>query len=171
LYNLQHMTMGRNWCIALLLDKPNHRKSNLVWQYLFCILYFVFVKASRWWGVTRSAQPHVHMYMFCPYVISNLYQFLEKCKWEISKILFSCNYSHNFTPEKWIKIPLLFITNVCHRALASCCSRKREQYSWHRNTSSWRVSSGKRPVDLPLSLATLLVKVQKEFCSSWLVLP
>jgi hypothetical protein len=35
--------------------------------------------------VTRSTQPHIHMYMFCPYVISTLYQLLEEYKWELSK--------------------------------------------------------------------------------------
>jgi hypothetical protein len=44
------------------------------------VLHFIFcfVKASRWWGVTRFTQPHVHMYMFSPYVISTLYQLLEE---------------------------------------------------------------------------------------------
>jgi hypothetical protein len=28
--------------------------------------------------VTRFAQPHVHTYMFCPYVISTLYHLLEE---------------------------------------------------------------------------------------------
>jgi hypothetical protein len=32
--------------------------------------YILFCKALRWWGETRFAQSHVHMYMFCPYVIS-----------------------------------------------------------------------------------------------------
>jgi hypothetical protein len=30
--------------------------------------------------MTRSAQPHVHTYMFCPYVISTLYWLLEEYK-------------------------------------------------------------------------------------------
>jgi hypothetical protein len=36
------------------------------------VLHFIlcFVKVSRWWGVTRFAQPHILVYMFCPYVIS-----------------------------------------------------------------------------------------------------
>jgi hypothetical protein len=28
--------------------------------------------------VTGSAQPHIHMYMFCPYIIYTLYQLLEE---------------------------------------------------------------------------------------------
>jgi hypothetical protein len=32
------------------------------------------------WQVTRFAQPHIHMYMFCPYVISTLYRLLEEYK-------------------------------------------------------------------------------------------
>jgi hypothetical protein len=47
--------------------------------------------------------------------------------------------------------------------LASCFSRKIEYYSWHRNTSSLRVSSGKRLVDEFLTNFLLnLVKFQKE---------
>ncbi len=82
---------------------------------------FCFVKALRW-GVTRFAQPHVHTCMFCPYVISNLYQLLEEIKMRTFKRYFPCTIllSHNFTPKrKWIKILLLFITIVFHRALAS----------------------------------------------------
>jgi hypothetical protein len=56
-------------------------------------------------------------------------------------------FSQPYTEEKWIKIPLLFMTTVFHRAIACCCSNKMEEYLRHRNTSSLRVSSGKRPVD------------------------
>jgi hypothetical protein len=31
----------------------------------------------QWW-VTRFKQSHVHMYMFCPYVISTLHHLLEE---------------------------------------------------------------------------------------------
>jgi hypothetical protein len=30
--------------------------------------------------LTRFAQPHVHTYIFCPYVISTLFWLLEECK-------------------------------------------------------------------------------------------
>jgi hypothetical protein len=63
--------------------------------------------------------------MLVPYVISTLYQLLEEYKWELSKDTFLVQFfSQLYTYEKWIKIPLLFITTVFHRALASCCSRK-----------------------------------------------
>jgi hypothetical protein len=54
------------------------------------VLHFIFcfVKASRWWGVKRSTQPHLHTYMFCPYVISTLYWLLEEYKQELSKDTF-----------------------------------------------------------------------------------
>ncbi len=53
------------------------------------VLHFTlcFVKAL-WWGVTRFALPHVHTYMFCPYVISTLHCLLEKLQWELSKDTF-----------------------------------------------------------------------------------
>jgi hypothetical protein len=54
----------------------------------FASYIFVFVKTSRWWGVTRSTQPHVHTYMSCPYVISTLYCLVEEYKWELSKDTF-----------------------------------------------------------------------------------
>jgi hypothetical protein len=94
--------------------------------YMFCI-YICFVKALTWWGVTRSTQPHVHTYMFCPYVISTLYWFLEESQlWTSKRYVSHALFSQLYTLEKWIKIPLLFITTVFHRALASCCSRKTE---------------------------------------------
>jgi hypothetical protein len=58
------------------------------------ILHFIFcfVKVSKWWGVTRSAQPHVHMYMFCPDVISTLYGYLKTTNENFQKILFSMQF-------------------------------------------------------------------------------
>jgi hypothetical protein len=57
---------------------------------------FVDCQANR--HLARFAQPHVHMYMFCPYVISTLYMFTWQFTDEnFQKILFSCNSSHNFT--------------------------------------------------------------------------
>jgi hypothetical protein len=116
LYNSQHMTMGRNWCTTSVLNKPNHMKFNLVWHYSFLAFFiFCFVKALRWWGVTRSTQPHVHTYMFCPHVISTLYQLLEEYKWELSKDTFLMHSSHNFTPKRnelryhWCLSQLYFI--------------------------------------------------------------
>jgi hypothetical protein len=51
-------------------------------------------------GVTRFAQPHVHMYMFCSYVISTLYGLLEELQMRTSKrYFFLCNSSQNFTPK------------------------------------------------------------------------
>jgi hypothetical protein len=40
--------------------------------------------------MTRFAQPHIHMYMFCAYVISTLYQLLEESQMWTSKRYFSC---------------------------------------------------------------------------------
>jgi hypothetical protein len=66
------------------------------------VLHFMlcFVKALRWWGVTSFAQPHIHMYMFCCYVISTLYHLLEESNENFQKIIFLCNSSHNFTPKR-----------------------------------------------------------------------
>jgi hypothetical protein len=49
------------------------------------VLYFTFCfeKTSRLWGVTRFTQPHVHMYMCHPYVISILYCLLEELQMRI----------------------------------------------------------------------------------------
>jgi hypothetical protein len=48
--------------------------------------------------VKRSTQPHVHMYMLCPYVISTLYHLLEESQMRtfkryISDALFSQLYT------------------------------------------------------------------------------
>jgi hypothetical protein len=51
-------------------------------------------------NVSRSAQPHVHMYMFCPYVISMPYQLHGEYKCEFSKGTFFVHSSYNFTPKK-----------------------------------------------------------------------
>jgi hypothetical protein len=61
---------------------------------------FCFVKALRWWGVTRFTQPHMHTYMFCPHVVSTLYWLLEENKWELSKDTSLMHSSHNFTPKR-----------------------------------------------------------------------
>jgi hypothetical protein len=52
--------------------------------------------------LTRFAQPHVHVYMLCPYVISTLYHLLEELQMRIFKRNFSClhNSSHNFAPKR-----------------------------------------------------------------------
>jgi hypothetical protein len=41
-------------------------------------------------GSDKIAQPHVHMYMFCPYVISTLYHLLEELQMRTFKRYFSC---------------------------------------------------------------------------------
>jgi hypothetical protein len=91
LYNSHHLIMGR-------IDMPHQYLTHpITWTSstscgITCLLFtFCFVKALRWWGVTRLTQPHVHTYMFCPYVISTLYCFivyLENYKWELSKDTF-----------------------------------------------------------------------------------
>jgi hypothetical protein len=78
--------------------------------------------------LTRSKPPHIHVCcMWCPYVISTLYQLLGESQMWTSKDTFLVHYSHNITPKRnELKIPLLLIKTVFHRALASCCSRKLE---------------------------------------------
>jgi hypothetical protein len=39
--------------------------------------------------VTRFAQPHIYTYMFCPYVISTLYDLLEELQMRTFKRYFS----------------------------------------------------------------------------------
>jgi hypothetical protein len=41
LYTSHHSIMGRNWYVTSVLVKHNHMTSILMWNYLFCILYFV----------------------------------------------------------------------------------------------------------------------------------
>jgi hypothetical protein len=68
----------------------------------------------------------------CIHVLSLCHLYPLLFTWRITnekfqKILFSCNLSHNFTPKSnELRLQLLFITIVFHRALASCCSRKIE---------------------------------------------
>jgi hypothetical protein len=65
------------------------KKFNLMWHYLFWILYFCFCKGLEMMGSDKiHTAPHVHMYMFCPYVISTLYCLVEEYKWELSKDTF-----------------------------------------------------------------------------------
>jgi hypothetical protein len=81
-----HLIMGQTWYVILAFDTSNPMAQHVT---LF-VLHFIFylVKVSRWWKVTRSLQPHVLTCMFCPYVISTLYQLLEDYKWELSKDTF-----------------------------------------------------------------------------------
>jgi hypothetical protein len=48
-------------------------------------------------GVTRFAQPDVHMYMSCPYVISTLCELQMRT---FKRYLFLHNSSQNFTPKR-----------------------------------------------------------------------
>jgi hypothetical protein len=86
LYNSHHLIMGRNWYATLVLDTSHHMRSNLMWNYFLFTFCILFCK----WGVARFTQPHVHMYMFCPYVISTLYHLLEKLQMRTFKRYFSC---------------------------------------------------------------------------------
>jgi hypothetical protein len=51
-------------------------------------------------GSDKICTAHVHMYMFCPYVISTLYQLLEELQMITFKNICSCNSSHNFTAKR-----------------------------------------------------------------------
>jgi hypothetical protein len=56
-----------------------------------------------WWFsvvVTRSTQPHILMYMFCPYVISTSHRLLEESQMSTSKRFFLMHSSHNFSKPK-----------------------------------------------------------------------
>jgi hypothetical protein len=91
-----------------------------------------------------------------------IYHFLEESQMRTLKRYFS--QAILLTPKRnELRLPVLFITTVFHRALASCCSRKIDYYSQCKNTSSLRVSSWMRPVNLlPTTFLPNLVKVQKE---------
>jgi hypothetical protein len=72
------------------------RVALFVLHFIFC-----FVKVSKWWGVTRSWQPHVLTYMFCPYVISTPLP----VTWRVTNVNFQkdtflMHSSHNFTPKR-----------------------------------------------------------------------
>jgi hypothetical protein len=77
------------------IDMPHQLSTSpITWSPILCalfVLHFILcsVKVSRWWRVTRFTQLYVHMYMFCPYVISTPYQLLEEYKWGLSKDTFS----------------------------------------------------------------------------------
>ncbi len=50
-------------------------RRQIIWYLMHVALFvfhfiFCFVKVLRWWGVTRSTQPHILISMFCLYVIS-----------------------------------------------------------------------------------------------------
>jgi hypothetical protein len=97
----------------------SHHVTLFVLHFIFC-----FVKALRWWGVSRFAQPHVLTYMFCPYVISTPFTgYLKNTNENFQKIPSSCFL---LTTLHLREPALLFNTTVFHRALASCCSRKIE---------------------------------------------
>jgi hypothetical protein len=121
--------------------------------------------------------------------VTTLYPLLEVLQMRtVKRCLFLCNSSHkkyfsmqsshNFTPKRneLIKIPLLFITTVFHRALGSCCSRKMEHSSQSRNTSSSREVQGRGWLNcsLLISLQTWCVKksrrkVAVDLCSCYLL--
>jgi hypothetical protein len=87
-----------------------HNISSHIWScemhsnvelFVFCFTFY-FVKALRWWGVTRFAQPHVHTHMQVhSYVISTLYCLLEELQMRTFKRYhFLHNSSHIFTPKR-----------------------------------------------------------------------
>jgi hypothetical protein len=41
LYISHQLIMGRNWYATLVLNTSDDMKSNLMWNYLLCILHFV----------------------------------------------------------------------------------------------------------------------------------
>jgi hypothetical protein len=70
---------------------------------IICFPFYILVcfKALRWWGVTRSTQPHILVYMFCPFVISTPLLFT----WRVTSVNFQKDTflmysSHNFTPKR-----------------------------------------------------------------------
>jgi hypothetical protein len=145
--------MGRNWFTTSVFNKTNHMMLKFGWHYLFCILYFFYK------GLEMMGSDKIHT-ASCTYahVLSLCYLYPLPVTWRVTnvnfqKILFSCTLLSHFVSSKRneLKIPLLFIKTVFHRALvlASCSYTKIEQYSRHRNTRSSRVtlSSGKRSVD------------------------
>jgi hypothetical protein len=118
-----HLIMGGTWYVILAFytSDPMTHVSLFVIHFIIC-----FVKVSGWWGVIRFAQPHIHTYMFCPYVISTPLQFTWRIKNEnFQKILFWCNSSHNFTLKR-NELRYHCCLSQLHRVLASCCSRKIE---------------------------------------------
>jgi hypothetical protein len=84
----KNLIMGRTWYVIPAFDTSDPMTH--VALFVFHCFAFCFVKALRWWGVTRSAQPHVHTHVLCPYVISTLFQLLEESQIWTSKRFFSC---------------------------------------------------------------------------------
>jgi hypothetical protein len=134
-----HLIMGRDWSdhISTQQAQSHEVQSHValfVLHFIFC-----FVKALRWWGVTRYTQPHVHMYMFCPYVISTLYHLLEELQMRTFKrYFFSCNSSHNFTPKRneltwdpWAKCPFTSISYQSFNEPVDCLSYN-ARYKYYR---------------------------------------
>jgi hypothetical protein len=90
------------------IDMPHQYSTSLMtWSptpYGVICLHFTFccVRASRWWGVTIFAQPHVATYV---HVLSLCHLYPLPSTWQITnenfqKILSLCNSSHNFTPTR-----------------------------------------------------------------------
>jgi hypothetical protein len=120
---------------------------------------------------------YIHTYIHtCSVLMSSLpfTGYLKITNENFQKILFLCNSSHNLTPKRnELRYDCYLSQLYFHRALASCCSRKIEYYSWCRNTSSSKVSSGKRPQStssLPLSCQTWW-KSRRKLAASWQASP
>jgi hypothetical protein len=95
------------WCQHPLLSHPVFHISFFSpgWPVLAMIVFGKCVLLLCFLGMTRKAQPHVHMYMFCPYVISTLYHLLEESQMRTSNDTFLMQFFLQlYTYEKWIKI-------------------------------------------------------------------
>jgi hypothetical protein len=108
------LIMGRTWYVIPVFD---------AWGIVCFPFYMCFVKASIWWGVTRSAQPHILTYMFSPYVISTpLLVTWKVTNVNFQKICFSCTLLTALHLRNELRYHCcLSQPTVFHRALACYC--------------------------------------------------
>jgi hypothetical protein len=131
-------------------QQPNHMTSDTCGIICFAFIFF-FCKSFEMMGsdkIHTASHTYVHVLSLA---MSSLpfTGYLKSHKCELPKDTFLVQFfSQLYTYEKWIKIPLLFITTVFHRALASFLLQQKDRVALQcRKTSSSMVSSGKRLVD------------------------
>ncbi len=99
-----HLIMWREWSVILVLNEPDHMKS---WSsshvaLLVMHLIFCFCKDLKLMGsdkICTASCTYIHILSLChlyPLPVS----YLKNRNENFQKTLFSCNFSHNFTPKK-----------------------------------------------------------------------
>jgi hypothetical protein len=87
-----------------------NRLNNLPLDDYWICVHFCVMMTNAWWSIhwtnvahdkiCTASHTYIHTYMFCPYVISTLYELLAEYKGELSKDTFHVHSSLNFTPKR-----------------------------------------------------------------------